>query len=110
MNPLGRRWTETFGGTMRLHLVDVLICPSRQSVAPAVRAWHAKVLRPRVGRTSISQSYRLRFSTRRSLPDIGLRWSRGTGLSAYCSAQPRDAKASSHLHHPLTSFCQSHQF
>lgn len=59
MDPLGRRWAETFGGTCACTWLMCLICPSRQSVAPAVRAWHAKVLRPRVGRTSISQSYRL---------------------------------------------------
>jgi integrase len=44
---------------MRLHLGDLLDMPISAITPPVVRAWHAKALRGKGGRTSISQSYRL---------------------------------------------------
>jgi len=59
-NPrIGKRWAETCRRSMRLHLSDLLDLPISAITAPVVRAWHAKALRGKGGRTSISQSYRL---------------------------------------------------
>jgi integrase len=59
-NPrVGRRWAETCRRNMRLHLVELLDMPIINITPPVIRAWHAKALRGRGGRTSISQSYRL---------------------------------------------------
>jgi integrase len=59
-NPrIGKRWAETCRRNMRLHLGDLLDMPISAITPPVVRAWHAKALRGKGGRTSISQSYRL---------------------------------------------------
>ena len=59
-NPrIGRRWAETCRRNMRLHLADLLDLPISAITAPVVRAWYAKALRGKGGRTSISQTYRL---------------------------------------------------
>lgn len=58
-NPrVGERWAETCRRNMRLHLGDLLEMPIIAITPPIIRAWHAKSLRGRGGRTSISQSYR----------------------------------------------------
>lgn len=58
-NPnVGARWEETCRRNMRLHMVALLDMPIVAITPPVVRAWHAKALRGKGGRTSISQSYR----------------------------------------------------
>lgn len=59
-NPrVGQRWAETCRRNMRLHLGDLLDMPIATITPPIVRAWHAKALKGKGGRTAISQSYRL---------------------------------------------------
>ncbi len=59
-NPrVGMRWAETCRRNMRLHMAELLDMPIVNITPPLVRAWHARALRGKGGRTSISQSYRL---------------------------------------------------
>lgn len=58
-NPrVGERWAETCRRNMRLHLGDLLDVPVAAIDPPMIRAWHARALRGKGGRTSIAQSYR----------------------------------------------------
>ncbi len=58
-NPdVGRRWAETCRRNMRLHMVDLLDRPLVAITPPVVRAWYAKALAGKGGRTLIAQSYR----------------------------------------------------
>lgn len=58
-NPnIGERWAETSRRNMRLHLAELLDMPVASISTAVVRAWHAKALAGKGGRTSIAQSYR----------------------------------------------------
>jgi len=54
MDPLGRRWAETFGGTCACTWLMCLICPSRQSVAPHLTKHTPPDLHKRTSVSSVS--------------------------------------------------------